>query len=171
MTIDLLKYAWRFALLCLLQVLVFNNLQLGGLINAFPYIYFILILPISLGRIPLLFLGFALGLTIDVFSDTGGMHAAASTLIAFYRPLFLQAQSPREGYELHAVPHIRVFGVWWFLLYATLLVLIHHFALFFIEVFRFSEFFYTLFKVLLSTIVTLVLILLIEFLFAGNSNR
>ncbi len=171
MTIDLLKYAWRFALLCLLQVLVFNNLQLGGLINAFPYIYFILILPISLGRIPLLFLGFALGLTIDVFSDTGGMHAAASTLIAFYRPLFLQAQSPREGYELHAVPHIRVFGVGWFLLYATLLVLIHHFALFFIEVFRFSEFFYTLFKVLLSTIVTLVLILLIEFLFAGNSNR
>ena len=158
-------------LLCLVQVLVFNNLQLGGYINAFPYIYLILILPINLGRVPLLFIGFFLGLTVDVFSNTGGIHAAATTLIAFYRPLFLQAQSPREGYEVHAVPRIRTFGAVWFFLYATLLTFIHHFALFYLEVFRFSEFFHTLLKALLSSVITLVLILLIEFLFSRNTHR
>lgn len=171
MTTDLLKYAWQFVLLILLQVIVFNNLQLGGYINAFPYIYLILILPISLGRVPLLFIGFFLGLTVDVFSDTGGIHAAATTLIAFYRPLFLSAQSPREGYELHAVPHISVFGFGWFFLYSTLLTFIHHFLLFYLEVFRFSEFFHTFLKVLLSSVLTLVLVLLIEFLFARNKKR
>ncbi|MCB0756525.1 MAG: rod shape-determining protein MreD, partial [Flavobacteriales bacterium] len=73
MTTDSLKYLWQFGLLCLLQVLIFNHLNLGGYINPFPYIYLILILPISMGRIQLLLIGFLLGLTIDVFSDTGGL--------------------------------------------------------------------------------------------------
>jgi len=171
MQTDLFRYAWQFALLSLVQVLVFNNLQLGGYINSFPYIYFILILPINIGRVSLLLIGFVLGLTVDVFSNTGGIHAASTTLIAFYRPLFLKAQSQREGYELHAVPHIRNFGVGWFILYASLLTFIHHFSLFYLEVFRFTEFFYTLLKVFLSSGLTLGFIFLIEFLFARNTKR
>ena len=171
MNSELLKYVWQFALLCLLQVLIFNNLELGGYINAFPYIYLILILPISIGRIPLLFIGFFLGLTVDVFSNTGGIHAAATTLIAFYRPLYLKAQSPREGYELTALPHLKTFGFAWFIPYALLIVVIHHMALFYLEVFRFSEFFRTLLKVILSSGLTLFFILLAEYLFVSNKRR
>lgn len=171
MTSDLLKYIWQFVLLCLLQVLIFNNLNLGGYINPFTYIYLIIILPISMGRIPLLFIGFFLGLVIDVFSNTGGIHAAASTLIAFYRPLYLKAQSPREGYELAALPHLKSFGFAWFIPYATIIVLIHHFALFYLEIFRFQEFFHTLLKVILSSVLTLLFILLAEYLFVSNKRR
>ena len=171
MTTDLLKYLWQFALLCLLQVLIFNNLNLGGYVNPFLYIYLLLILPISIGRIQLLIVGFLLGLTVDVFSNTGGLHAAATTLIAFYRPLYLKAQSPREGYELTAVPHIKVFGLTWFLPYAFLMVFLHHIALFYLEVFRFSEFFHTLLRTLLSSMLTMVLILLVEYLFVSSNRR
>lgn len=171
MTSDLLKYIWQFILLCLLQVLVFNHLNLGGYINAFPYIYFLMVLPISLGRLPLLFIGFALGLVIDVFSDTGGMHAAASTLVAFYRPLYLKAQSPREGYESLALPHMKTFGFAWFIPYATIMVVVHQSCLFFLEIFRFTEFFQTVAKVLLSSGLTLFLILLAEYLFISDKRR
>lgn len=171
MPTDALKYLWQFALLCLLQVLIFNHLNLGGYINPFPYIYLVLILPISIGRIQLLFIGFLLGLTIDIFSDTGGLHAAATTLMAFYRPLYLKAQSPREGYESAAVPHVKFFGFMWFLPYVALLVFIHHAALFYLEVFRFSEFFHTLLKTLMSSALTLAFIFLAEYLFISTRRR
>lgn len=171
MTTDSLKYLWQFLLLCLLQVLIFNNLNLGGYVNPFPYIYLILILPISMGRIPLLLVGFLLGLTVDVFSNTGGIHAAATTLIAFYRPLYLKAQSPREGYELTAVPHIKQFGITWFIPYALLLVVMHHSVLFFLETFRFTDFFHTLFKSILSSGLTMVIIVFIEYMFVNIRRR
>ncbi len=171
MTTDILKYGWQFVLLCLLQVLVFNNLQLNGYINAFPYVYLILMLPISIGRIQLLFIGFLLGLLIDVFSNTGGIHAAATTLIAFYRPLYLKAQSPREGYELAALPHLKTFGLAWFIPYASLIVIIHHLALFYLEIFRFADFFHTLLKTFLSAGVTLLFVFAAEFLFVSNKRR
>lgn len=171
MTTDVLRYSWQFVLLCLLQVLVFNNLQLNGYVNAFPYIYLLLILPISIGRIQLLFIGFFLGLVVDIFSNTGGLHAAASTLLAFYRPVYLKAQSPREGYELAAIPHLKTFGIAWFVPYALLMVFIHHVALFYLEVFRFADFFYTLLKVILSSGVTLIFVLIAEYLFVSNKRR
>jgi len=171
MTTEALKYVWQFVLLCLLQVLVFNNLNLGGYVNPFPYIYLILILPISIGRIQLLLIGFLLGLTVDVFSNTGGLHAAATTLIAFYRPLYLKAQSPREGYELTAIPHIKVFGLAWFIPYALLIVLIHHVTLFYLEAFRFADFFHTLLRTLLSSVLTMAIIVFIEYMFVRTNRR
>lgn len=167
----MLKYVWQFILLCLLQVLIFNNLNLGGYVNPFPYIYLILMLPISMGRIPVLLVGFFLGLTVDVFSNTGGMHAAATTLIAFYRPLYIKAQSPREGYELTAVPSIKQFGITWFIPYALLLVVMHHSVLFLLEAFRFSDFFHTLLKAVLSSGLTMVIIVFIEYMFVNERRR
>lgn len=167
----MLKYAWQFILLCLLQVLIFNNLNLGGYVNPFPYIYLILMLPISMGRIPVLLVGFFLGLTVDVFSNTGGMHAAATTLIAFYRPLYIKAQSPREGYELTAVPGIKQFGIMWFIPYALLLVVMHHSVLFLLEAFRFSDFFHTFLKAVLSSGLTMVIIVFIEYMFVNERRR
>ncbi|MBP9151492.1 MAG: hypothetical protein KBF73_04340 [Flavobacteriales bacterium] len=171
MTSDILKYTWQFILLCLFQVLIFNNLNLGGFLNPFPYIYLILILPISIGRIPLLIIGFSLGLVVDVFSNTGGIHAAATTLVAFYRPLYLKAQAPREGYESMALPHLKTFGFSWFIPYAILIVVLHHSVLFYLEIFRFVEFFHTLLKVILSSALTLFFIFLSEFLFVSNKRR
>ena len=91
MTTDLIRFAWQFILLCSLQILVFNNIQLGGYLNPFPYVYLLLILPISIGRVSLLFVSFSLGLVIDVFSNTGGIHAAASTVIGVLSPSIFES--------------------------------------------------------------------------------
>jgi len=171
MRTDLLKYVVQFVVLCLLQVLVFNNIQLGGYLNPFPYVYFLLILPIGISRVSLLLIAFLLGLVIDIFTNTGGIHAAACTVIGFYRPLFLNAQSPREGYELQMAPNTKSLGIGLFALYAALMVFIHHLVLFYLEIFRFSEFFFTLFKATASSVFTVVIIMIVEFVFVREKRR
>jgi len=168
---ELPKYALKFILLVLLQVLLLDNVQLGGYINPFPYIYLVLILPVNMGRVPLLLVGFVLGLTLDMFSGTGGIHAAASTLVAYYRPFLLRAQSPREGFESYAVPNVSLYGFGWFAGYAALIIGIHHTLLFFLEVFRFEDFFHTVLKILLSGIFSLAIILLMEMLTVTDRRR
>jgi rod shape-determining protein MreD len=157
--------------LVLLQVMILDNVQMGSFINPYPYIYLVLILPVTIGRVWLLLIGFALGLVMDMFSGTGGMHAAATTLIAYYRPLLLKAQSPREGFELNAVPNIRLFGIGWFVGYAALLTLMHHFALFILEVLSFGDFFRVLLRTLLSGGMTLTIMMMMELMTTRERRR
>jgi len=168
---DIFRSALRLVALVLLQVMILDNVQMGGFINPYPYIYLVLVLPVTIGRIWLLLIGFALGLVMDMFSGTGGMHAAATTLIAYYRPLLLKAQSPREGFELNAVPNIRLFGIGWFVGYAALLTLMHHFALFILEVLSFGDFFRVLLRTLLSGGMTLTIMMLMELMTTRERRR
>jgi len=92
------------------------------------------------------------------------MHTFATVLIAFLRPYILKFIAPREGYETGTRPNLKFFGFEWFFKYAIILVLIHHFALFFIEAFTFHQFFATLLRVILSTMFTLLLIILSQYL-------
>ncbi|NNF81959.1 MAG: rod shape-determining protein MreD, partial [Flavobacteriaceae bacterium] len=80
----------RFILLVLIQVLVLNNINFLGYINPYIYILFILLYPIQNNRLLFIFLSFLLGLFVDIFLDSGGVHAAASVFIAYFRPLFLK---------------------------------------------------------------------------------
>ncbi len=168
---EIFKNALRSVALVLLQVMILDNVQMGSFINPYPYIYLVLILPVTIGRVWLLLTGFALGLIMDMFSGTGGMHAAATTLIAYYRPLLLKAQSPREGFELNAVPNIRLFGIGWFVGYAALLTLMHHFALFILEVLSFGDFFRVLLRTLLSGGMTLTIMMMMELMTTRERRR
>lgn len=171
MNIEIIYILLRFIVLVSIQVLVLNNIQLGGFINPFLYVLFLLTLPVRMSRVLLLFVAVLTGLTIDMFMNTMGMHAAACLFLGYLRPGWLKVISPRDGYETDAVPGIRKFGFQWFLLYASVLVLAHHFLLFYIEVFRFSEFFSTFIRVILSSIVTLLLIIISQFLFSKPEGR
>ena len=78
-----LQNIFSFILLVLVQVLVLNNIQFLGYIDPYLYILFILVLPVQMPRWFLLILAFALGITIDIFSNTLGMQAFATVFIAF----------------------------------------------------------------------------------------
>ena len=171
MIIEILIIIIRFIILAGVQVLVLNNLQLGGLINPYLYVLFLLTLPVRTPRILMLFIALTTGLVIDMFMNTMGMHAAACLLLGFVRPSWLKIMSPRDGYETDAVPGIRKFGFQWFLVYSSVMVLVHHTFLFYIEVFRFSEFFYTFLRVILSSIVTMILIIISHYLFSKPEGR
>jgi len=168
---EIIKVIGRFFILILIQVLLMNNIQLGGFINPYLYVFFILMLPLNTPKWLLLILAFLLGLSIDMFSNTAGMHAAASVFMAYLRPYILELLSPREGYEMNHKPTIQHMGTNWFLSYAGILVFFHHLLLFYLEVFRFSEFFSTFFRVILSSAFTLLLVVLSQFLFTRTKEN
>jgi hypothetical protein len=153
----------RFVILVLVQVLVLNNIQLSGYIVPYVYVLFILLMPFETPRWALLLGSFGLGISVDLFTQTPGMHAAASVLMAYLRPWALELGAPRDGYEPGTFPRIYYYGFQWFLRYTLILVFAHHLALFYIEVFRFAEFFSTLFRVILSSLFSVTLIVLSQY--------
>jgi rod shape-determining protein MreD len=127
-------------------------------------VLFIILLPFETPKWILIISGFMLGLSIDLFSYAIGMHTFATVLIAFLRPYILKYIAPREGYETGTQPNLKFFGLEWFIKYALILILIHHFTLFFIETFKFQQFFATLLRVILSSLFTLLLVVLSQLL-------
>ena len=165
MTIIYLKNIGRFIFLVFFQVLILNNIQFSGYITPYFYIYFILLLPFETPRWLLLSGAFLLGITIDVFANTPGLNAAACVLMAFIRPLVITSISSGTEFMVGTHPSLKNQGLKWFAYYSVILVLSHHFVLFFLEIFRFTEFFQTLLRVLLSAAFTLLLVFLSEYLF------
>jgi len=153
----------RFIVLVLLQILLVNNIQISGYIVPNFYVLFILLMPFETPRWLLLPIAFALGISVDLFTQTPGMHAAATVFMAYLRPWVLEMSAPRDGYEPGSFPRLYYYGFLWFLRYTVILVLSHHFILFYIEVFRFSEFFSTLLRVLLSSLFSVILIMLSQY--------
>lgn len=163
MTNKLIKYSLMFLVAVLVQVLLLNQVQFSGYINPYFYIVFVLLLPLSTPRYLLLLLGFLIGLTIDIFSDSLGIHAAATVLIAYIRPFVIRVISTREE-DRNDFPGLLQNKFGWFFSYVTILVLAHHFVLFYLEYFTFSHFFYTLLKVIFSSVFTIFIIVLSQFL-------
>jgi len=158
-----LRNVFRFIFLILIQIFVFDNIRLGGYMTPFIYVLFIILLPFNIQGWVLLTSSFFLGFFIDIFYNTLGMHAAASVFMAFLRPVALKIFSPRDGYENGTYPRISYYGLKWFLKYSFSLVFIHHFLLFFIEVFRLDEFHHILLRILLSTILSVLIIVLSQY--------
>lgn len=167
---ETVKNILRFIFLVLFQVLILNNIQLSGYLNPFLYVLFILMLPFQTADWLVLVLAFVLGISIDMFANTGGLHAASCVLMAFFRKPILRLISPRDGYDVVEKPTIQQFGFGWFFSYAGILVLVHHLFLFYMETFSFSEFFSTLFRVILSSIFTLTLIFISQFFFSNSKS-
>jgi rod shape-determining protein MreD len=161
----LVKDIFLFVFLVLIQALILNNIQFSGLINPYPYILFILILPFETPRWLLLSLAFLIGISIDAFSYTLGMHTVAIVFIAYLRPAVLKLIAPRDGYEANTNPLPHFYGLAWFLKYTITLTLIHHFVLFYLEMCRFSDFFLTFFRVLISAFFSVCLIIIFQYLF------
>ncbi|MFH1005857.1 MAG: rod shape-determining protein MreD [Bacteroidota bacterium] len=119
---DIFRNIIRFFFLVLFQVLILNNIGLLGYVNPFLYVLFILMLPFTTPNWLILVLAFVLGISIDMFSDTGGIHAAASVMMAYMRPFILKLISPRDGYDMSLHPTFQYFGFSWFLSYSGILV-------------------------------------------------
>jgi cell shape-determining protein MreD len=164
MTIIFLKNIGRFVFLILFQVLILNNIQFSGYINPYFYIYFILLLPFETPRWLLLLSAFLLGLSLDAFTNTFGLNASACVLMAFARPFVISAISTGTEFMIGHSPSLKNQGMKWFAYYSIILVLVHHFALFYLEIFRFTEFFQTLLRVLLSSVFTLLIVFIAEYL-------
>ncbi len=160
----------RFVLLVFGQIFIFNKIQVTGFINPQVYVLFLLMLPFQISGFWLLALGFLTGLSVDWFMHTPGMHAAASVFLAYCRPGVIRLVGKKDDIEAWQYPNVRDSGSMWFLAYTLILVFLHHTFLFFLEIFRFSEFFQTLLKILTNTALTTIIIMVIQYLFYSRKN-
>lgn len=165
---DLWKYVIMFVVLVLVQVLILNNIQVSGLINPYIYILFILLLPFTIPGYLLLGLSFFLGITIDLFNNTPGVHAGATVLLGFLRPAIAQLISSREIQEKGNMPNMALLGFASFLKYTVIAVLIHHLFLFYAEAFSFGDFFETFLRYLISSVFSILIILGSQFIVFKN---
>jgi hypothetical protein len=154
--------------LVLFQVLVLNNVNVGGLVNPYVYVLFILLLPIDVSGWMLLFLSFLTGITIDVFSGTIGMHAFATVMMGFSRPSVIALISQR-GQDLGKYPSLKTRGFTWMLLYFVLSVTIHHFTYFIIESWSAATFSLVLLRIVFSAAISIFIMVL--FLYAFKSSK
>ena len=158
-----LRNSIRFIILILIQIFVFDNIRLGGYMTPFIYVLFIILLPFNIQGWVLLTASFFLGFIIDIFYNTLGIHAAACVFMAFLRPVSLKIFSPRDGYVPGTYPRIYYYGLKWFLKYSIGLVFLHHFVLFFLEVFRLDEFHHIIMRVILSKILSILIIVISQY--------
>jgi hypothetical protein len=165
MTSLYIKNIGRFIFLVLFQVLILDHINLSGFINPYFYVYFILLLPFITPKWLLLISAFLIGISIDFFSNTMGINAAASVMMAFSRPFVIKAISTGTEYEVGERPSLKNQDIKWFVYYCVILIVIHHFVLFYLEIFRFREFFTTFIRVILSSAFTFLLVMLSEYLF------
>ncbi len=147
------------------QVLVLNNVELGGGTQIMIYPLFVLLLPVGINIFLLLSLSFLLGLSIDAMSNTYGLHASALIVVAFLRPIIFRFTAPRDGYEQVSATNIHVMGISWTLRTLGLLLLIHHFWFFLLELFKLDEILYLIQKTMLSLPMSFVICLLLQYLF------
>jgi rod shape-determining protein MreD len=170
-TTEIIKNILSFVLLVLAQVLVIQNVNLTGYVILLPYVLWILMLPFETSRQLVMLSAFAIGVVIDYFYDSSGLHAFSCTMMGFSRYYVLKYIAPRDGYDQGVTPTIYDMGAGWFLRYAGILIFIHHFSLFYLEIFRFPEFLNTFLRVVLSSAGTLGFVYLIQFLFFNGRRR
>ncbi len=154
------KIGW-FIGLVLLQVLILNNVHIAGYATPFLYIYLILKFESDTPRNALMLWAFFLGLAVDIFSDTPGMNAAATVLLAFLRPAFLRLFVPRDTLDT-LVPAIRTMGILPFLKYLVVSVLVHHGLLLTLEFFSFVHIATLLLRIAASALLTVTCIMAVE---------
>lgn len=158
----------RFILLILAQVALFNKINLFGFVNPYPYILFILLYPVNGNKNGLILASFLLGITMDMFSNSGGVHAAACVTLAYLRPSFFKF-SFGLSYEYQTVKINERLTPERFS-FILISVLTHHIILFLLEIFRFSFFWNILLRTILSTIFTLTLCIILIYLFKPSRN-
>ena len=152
----------RFVVFLLLQLLIFNNINLFGYLNPYPYILFILLYPVNSNKSVLLLASFTMGILLDMFCNSGGIHTISSLILAYVRPTLFKF-SFGLSYEYQTVKIADKISPERITL-LLLAIFIHHFVLFFFEYFRIDLIFTILSRTLFSTLFTFTICLLTLYL-------
>ncbi|MDR2293344.1 MAG: hypothetical protein LBE11_07730 [Prevotellaceae bacterium] len=169
---DFVKYTIWFICLVLLQEFLFNNIQFIHFLSPYIYIFLILILPFNMHPASVVLVSFGLGLSVDIISaGILGAHAAACTAAAFCRNFIIKITIPRVEYESISTSTAIQIKLKVFVLYAFLFVFLHHFILFLLEILSLDNFIFTFARILISSIISTIFIILIKILFNKESKR
>lgn len=150
-----------FVVLLLVQVLILNRVWLFNVGTPLLYVYFVISFPRNSAKGEVLAWSFALGLMVDLFSNTPGMASGTMTLVALLQPYLLELYVPRDSAENLEVTSATL-GRSKFLTFSTILTLLYCLVFFILEAFNFFEWQLWLLRAVCSTVLTMVLMLAID---------
>ncbi|TNE55405.1 MAG: hypothetical protein EP338_03830 [Bacteroidetes bacterium] len=168
--IEIVRHSGRFVLFVLAQTLIFNQLEIGYGIQFMVYPLFILLLPIELNIFVSMLIAFLLGFSVDMLSNTYGLHASSAVLVAYLKPYFFSMFEPRDSYEPEVEPNFHTMEFRWILYVHGVLLALHHLWFFTIEIFKFNEILYILQKTLISLPCSFLLCILIQLVFVKKAS-
>ena len=157
----MLQRVVAFVVLVVVQALVLNHIHLFGVATPLFYVYFVLLFRRNHPKWIILLTSFLLGLCIDVFSNTPGLAAASTTFIAVLQPYILEPFIPRDSDE-NLKPGMRTLGIGRFVYYTVFMVFLYNIVFFSLEAFNFFNWLQWLLCIGSSTLITVVLILVVE---------
>ncbi len=160
-----LKYGLLFLVIILLQVLLFNNLDLNIYTSPFVYVAFVALLPMELASIYVLLLGFVMGVTMDVSMLTMGINTIASLFTAYTRSFILELTVGKEILNDGGVPSIKRLGFVKMVRYITLFCLIHCIIFFSLETLSFQYMYLTVLQIICSTLISVLLLFFVSIAF------
>lgn len=161
MKIEVIRHFFTFIILCIVQVLVLNHIELFGCATPFLYVYFIMLFRRGFPRWAVLFWSFFLGIFIDMFSNTPGVAASSATFIGLLQPYLLNLFAPRDSSD-DMMPTMKSLGVARYVYYTIICVFIFNLLFFTVEMFSFFNWLQWALNICGSTVLTVVLILVIE---------
>jgi rod shape-determining protein MreD len=148
----------RLLLILVLQVLLFNHMHIA--IWGFPMVYILFLINLS-PRLPKwaeLFIGSAIGIIMDIWYSSLGIHMAACVTIAFVRPLLLanmvqdieRIKDNVKGITIGTLEYAKI---------VVILTIIHHFIVFALEAWNWSQWWIVLLQTLISSAMTITILL------------
>ena len=155
---DWTKQIGRYILVMILQVLLFDQLQLLGVCHPYIYVLCLLMMPITLSHSADMIIGAVVGLIMDIFCNSMGIHTAACIFIMFIRPYLIGA-IVNDKDRLNEQISLRSLGMEALLRYVVILVVIHHLIVFLLAAWNWAHIGFVLVETLVSSLVTFSIII------------
>ncbi len=162
-----IKLVLTFVIYLVLQIVVLRNFVFFDVAFCFVYIACILLLPDEVDPIWVILISFLIGLLVDIFYNTAGVHASASVMIGYLRGYIIKFLFPTKGVENDITISLKDMGGERFVRYVAILTIVHHSMLFFVEAGGFQFFLITVLKIICSVIFTTFLIIILQYV-RGN---
>ncbi len=157
-----LSNTFRYFFLLLIQGLALQYIGYDN-IHIFIYPIFLMLLPLELPHGLVIFLAFLMGISIDMFYNTFGLHASVMVILSFARPLICSIMEPRGGYEVGQTLTKYSLGLRWFIRYSTIVTFFHSFFVVILE--ELSINWFVIARIFISFLFSMLLIILYQFIF------
>ena len=161
----ILEYTLLFIVVVVLQVFLFDNMRIGFYLNPFIYLAFVILLPVNTKSYIVILLAAFMGIVIDFLTGTAGVSTASTALAAFCRPAVLKLFLGTDEIEEGGIPNIRKIGVAKFIGYSLVIILLHNIVFFALEALSFSEAWFAVIRIAVSTTSTLLVVYFCQLLF------
>jgi hypothetical protein len=162
-----IRLVLTFVIYMILQIVVIRNFVFFDVAFCFVYIACILLLPDEIAPVWVILISFLIGLLIDIFYNTAGVHASASVMIGYLRGYIVKFLFPNKGVENEVIISLKGMGAERFIRYVAILTIIHHSMLFFVEAGGFQFFLITVLKIICSVVFTTFMIITLQYV-RGN---